>query len=1189
MIADTNRVNLAALRKDKGDAYDTHTSYKLHPSAAYHVLDTAVASSEIKAISDEHIHACSNALLGVKMNDFLVGTLSAPWASAEAAKIWAASTEHISKIAKSDHDLLAMSRRVLSVTSIDAQCVSIKTVTMNPLLMFDSFRVESMFNKGSKEADAKRKAKQAKTAAQRRLQSGMTNGSGLGPLPCTNQIWQVGSGYWAGSWDYTQTNQGSATDDYIIDLDLTMGCAQMQKTVSAFNFNGNSDNPPTGPDNNALDLTSGVTCTNCWAYLGATMYVLAEYTVSTFSGLTVRMEATASGEAAAEIDLQVSNPTWSGSQGGNLIGAASSYFSIPINPYMTFYFKIGGMDYTMTGSGSAQGSAALVGGFDATAGITATYDETNSFQTSATYGVSTVPASFSESFTSASFDATVTLTFTENSYIQVGWGSTISVNANINEILQGVSVLQMGASLTMTAQVSATNPIATERILTEDTVFVPGDKIELTYTYQDHTPNETITLFVSIVPQSGVETAIFQKDFRTTATGAGVLAATWTVPWDERFAGSDAGNTHFVFRTSQRISKSFPSDPVTLQMFTGTDGGVTINQQTTTVSKTAPLHIEWNEKLFSHFVTHFAHPHIGAQQAVEHVTVDFIGETMNADGTVAHTVRYPTNQIIPNFGHAVVAIPDAIQSGSVSGHRFWVQVSSASHPTVTTWSAGTFRFAPTVDALGFPHVTPAQAAIAFAQISPATKHLEVQRRNTKQTMYKYQINPVTGAITDLPVEEPAAGSRQLQSASMTLTTSLNAGVQVTSISSFLGSMPVMSAPAMYNVFSVTGTESTGMSAPAPFVHSPLDPTSPLTVVGTIAPPRVQTPVLTAVPPIAPPTAPSLQGWYIGSLYSDSTCSGSVLYSYAQALGRCEMQDNEHYTLSVYVLNTAVTPNTASVEVFYYTDSSCTTLLSTNPLSWRPESLGQVNACVKLGNTVHYIKHDWDATHATAPVFSIQGPSQVSYDSNVDCGNLNKVQSFTVYAENSCYLTLEPTTTISHISTCATQSAHPVSAAVATSTAVQMYSDSACATSVQTTITPFMSCDDTNPNTALYDGPVIYNFGSFKSEYCGNTLQAGPMFVPPAAPVKATGMTASVKAGIIGGSLGAFVLLIAGFVMYKRTTDKKAIAAVTAAETVAGGEKNEINPVQVNVVTESINPIQANVVAESINHAQECAL
>ena len=1186
MVADTNRVNLAALRKDKGDAYDTHTLYKLHPSAAYHVLDTSVASSEIKAISDEHIHACSNALLEVKKNDFIVGTLSAPWASADAAKIWASSTEHISKIAKLDRDLLAMSRRVLSVTSIDAQCVSIKTVTMNPLLMFDSFRVESMFSKGSEEADTKRKAKQAKTAARRRLQSGMTNGSGLGPLPCTNQIWQVGSGYFAGSWDYTASNQGSGNDDYIIDLDLTMGCAQMQKTVTAFNFNGNSNNPPDGPADDSLDLTSGVTCTNCWAYLGATMYVLAEYTMSTFSGLTVRMEAKASGEAAAEIDLQVSNPTWSGSQSGNLIGADSSYSSIPINAYMTFYYKIGGMDYTMTGSGSAQGSASLVGGFDANAGITATYDETNSFQASVTYGVGTTPASFSESFTSASFDATVALTFTENSYIQVGWGSTISVNANVNEILQGVATLQMGASLSMTAQVSATNPITTERILTEGKVFVPGDKIELTYTYQDHTPNETITLFVSIVPQSGVETAIFQKDFRTTVTGAGVLAATWTVPWDERFAGSDAGNTHFVFRTSQRISKSFPSDPVTLQMFTGTDGGVTINQQATTVSKTAPLSIEWNEKLFSHFVTQFAHPHIGAQQAVEHVTVDFIGETMNADGTVAYTVRYPTNQIIPNFGHAVVAIPDVIQSGSVSGHRFWVQVSSASHPTVTTWSAGTFQFAPTVDALGLPHVTPAQAAIAFAQISPATKHLEVQRRNTKQTLYKYQINPVTGAITDLPVEEPAAGSRQLQSASMTLTTKLNAGVQVTSISSFLGSMPVMSAPVIYNVFSVTGTESSGVSAPAPFVHTPLDPTSPLTVVGTIAPPRLQTPpVLTAVPPIPPPTGPALQGWYIGSLYSDSTCSGSVLYSYARAFGRCEMLDNEHHTLSVYVLNTAVTPNTASVEVFYYTDSSCTTLLSTNPLSWRPESLGQVNGCVQLGNTVHYIKHDWDATHATPPVFSIQGPSQVSYNSNVDCGILSKVQSFTVYAANTCYLTLEPTTTTSHISTCATQSAHPVSAAVATSTALQMYSDPACATSAQTTITPFMSCADVDPKTAVVDGPVIYNFGSFKSEYCGNTLQAGPMYVPPAAPVKAkakaTGMTASVKAGIIGGSLGAFVLLIAGFVMYKRTTDKKAIAAATAADAATGGKNIEINPVQINVATESINPIQANIVAESI--------
>ena len=108
---------------------------------------------------------------------------------------------------------------------------------------------------------------------------------------------------------------------------------------------------------------------------------------------------------------------------------------------------------------------------------------------------------------------------------------------------------------------------------TDDSVFVPGDEIKLIYTYQDHTPDEGITLFVSVVPQSGVETAILQQEFHTASTGSGEFVARWTVPWDERFAGSDADNTHFVFRTSQNIKKSFRSPEVTLQMFTSTDGG----------------------------------------------------------------------------------------------------------------------------------------------------------------------------------------------------------------------------------------------------------------------------------------------------------------------------------------------------------------------------------------------------------------------------------------------------------------------------------------------------------------------------------------------------------------------------------------------------------------------------------------
>ena len=56
-------------------------------------------------------------------------------------------------------------------------------------------------------------------------------------------------------------------------------------------------------------------------------------------------------------------------------------------------------------------------------------------------------------------------------------------------------------------------------------------------------------------------------------------------------------------------------------------------------------------------------------------------------------------------------------------------ISSPTHREVSTWSQGTFSFAPLTNEEGFPQVSYEQDLVNFAASAPLTKHLRVVARN----------------------------------------------------------------------------------------------------------------------------------------------------------------------------------------------------------------------------------------------------------------------------------------------------------------------------------------------------------------------------------------------------------------------------------------------------------------------------
>jgi hypothetical protein len=353
---------------------------------------------------------------------------------------------------------------------------------------------------------------------------------------------------------------------------------------------------------------------------------------------------------------------------------------------------------------------------------------------------------------------------------------------------------------------------------------------------------------------------------------------------------------------------------------------------------------------------------------------------------------------------------------------------------------------------------------------------------------------------------------------------------------------------MYEVFSMSGKSTSGSGVSEPFTPLPVDPTGPIVVTGDITPPKSKDSVVSETP--KPPKGPQLNGWFKASLYADFTCSGDPLYETAEAMGRCEMRDNKHYTLSQFMVNPD--DNTASMTKFYYQDNACKRLKL--PIKFETEQLGKIGDCTLIGNRMHYVKIDYDETHDSAPVFQITGPAQVSYDSTEACGDYNRVQGFTVFRQGACYSTPGTTGIISHHAQCSNSEGEVVKdTSKATSTFTQMYTDKSCTFQGKSTNTKFSVCKDVNPNYAVEDGPVVYNFGSFKTDYCGNTLQTGPNpssgGSPPSNPTDnkdaGTSSGSGAEAGIIGGSFVGVLLLVFVAYFYRAHANKVALAAATA--------------------------------------------
>lgn len=100
----------------------------------------------------------------------------------------------------------------------------------------------------------------------------------------------------------------------------------------------------------SYDLGGGVSCNNCYAFLGAGMLVIFQYQVNALalSG-SFDMEAKVGGGLGYSANINAINPTLSAKKIITLISPAKTYQVASLGSSLTFGHKLGGLTATISG------------------------------------------------------------------------------------------------------------------------------------------------------------------------------------------------------------------------------------------------------------------------------------------------------------------------------------------------------------------------------------------------------------------------------------------------------------------------------------------------------------------------------------------------------------------------------------------------------------------------------------------------------------------------------------------------------------------------------------------------------------------------------------------------------------------------------------------------------------------------
>eukprot|EP01036_Dinobryon_divergens_P033122 gene33122-42839_t len=703
------------------ELYNLTASYSLFPHHKYFSLDSENDQAQtILDIQKDYVDICAE---GVTAGDYLIASDSAYWFNSD--PIWSANV--IGKVG------LILSRTVVRVDPLNligshVNCKRAKTENVTPFQLFESIRVDTtsrlpfshfINSKDANERQSKKTADQSKNLRQGNAQKrGLFTGAGPDApvVACTSPVIEVDDQA------YVQEHQGQ-DDDYMIVSGYTDGCASILKDFlseigSSFNFNYN---PSTNSASSSYDLVAGITCSNCYAYLGVYIYGVFEYADY---GAEMAFEAKLDGGIGFNIQLSLSSATYSGSDTITLMSASSSSVSIPLGFGLSFSTSFGGLTATVSAAASTSGSANMGAGASANAYIGLEYDyEFNSdeqgyfsFPTNAELSYTAPYLSYSD-LEINSLDLTLVLAATENFNLGYKWLGFEWIGADFALVLSGTAEVSYSSSsssaatssMSVTTGEAVENPSAVkamyfEQQTTDFTVMRPGDNIPITVNINGFHPGENVVLFFSFLREdysSKVGVPLFKTEFIVPSNGSAAVTTHWQVPWDLRFLQNPSSDSlkacRIAVRGSNKMSNTYYSSDFLILADSMTDSLVSAPKNGDTLVAGTSTLINWNYENLKFFKYRPGTGGHGTLVTVQKVSILLVKESFvggkSSQKPIVTTYNLTKDGFVNNNGSAKLIIPEeAYQwtNGTVS-QRFFIKVQSHRWSNLAGWSLGHFN------------------------------------------------------------------------------------------------------------------------------------------------------------------------------------------------------------------------------------------------------------------------------------------------------------------------------------------------------------------------------------------------------------------------------------------------------------------------------------------------------------------
>lgn len=480
--------------------------------------------------------------------------------------------------------------------------------------------------------------------------------------------------------------------DYNYALDLNGNeCIDISTTVpGSINFNHASG---TRAINQAISLGNGITCTNCYSFLGAG--ILAVFNIFGGKSSTFAFEAKDAGGAGFNIAISINNPTITLSKIINL-AKEGPVTSIPIITGLSLKVNFGGAWATVKGSGSAKGQASFSSGYTlieedhimyANSRWSAQHSLINSNQLKPTYRNDGIKLSTSSLSVIVSVSARVKFSF-GGMIPLVKVGATIDFSSVLTATAQYIKGGNFQSlALTMMDQ--------NDRYLRDNhKIYYPGDTLHFNIKYIGLNPNKEHHLFLNLHKQGDDSNGrpIFMHKFKSSSTGNGETKIDWKIPHDTKLSQRNCKKqgpmVDFSVHSSSRLNRYFSNKKICLMQRRNNDKDniFTYPKDGLTLSTSKNIHIQWKKDGLKHFKNKQGTDGIGVSQIPKKINLAIV----SSDNGKAYQLANNIN----NTGTYYTKFPDDLLK---NGHRYFMVIHDSDEYSHIAWQNKGFSLIKPVD------------------------------------------------------------------------------------------------------------------------------------------------------------------------------------------------------------------------------------------------------------------------------------------------------------------------------------------------------------------------------------------------------------------------------------------------------------------------------------------------------------